>query len=154
MRKKQHRPLLLVQPNQLTLVVGSLKVKVQASVHERLAAVRAVEDIAGIPGIGIQALHLEWRRRRLDGCMLLVGKHERLVFLLADELHRRPVGVVGQTQAVEATCDDDGVDLLPVSEDARNGRSLFSGKLVWVELETEGSTLERKLTLCAAMTSN
>lgn len=133
--------LLLVQPNKQTLVITRIKVQVQTRVHQRLAAVSAVEGVAGVPRLGIQTLHLERRWGRLDGSGLLESKNEGLVLLLVDELHGGPVGVVGQAQAVEAACDDDGVDFLPVGEDAGDGCGLFRGEVGGLEFEAEGSAL-------------
>lgn len=110
-------------------MITSLKVEVQARVHQRLAAVSAVEHVARVPGIGVQTLHLEWWWRGLDGSVLLEGEHEGLVFFLADELHGGPVGVVGQAQAVEAAGDDDGVNFLPVGEDAGDGSGFLGGEV-------------------------
>lgn len=121
--------LLLVKPDKQALVVASLKVQVQTRVHQRLAAVSAVEHIAGVSGVAVEALHLEWWRCGLDGSVLLEGEDERLVFLLADELHGGPVGVVGQAQAVEAAGDDDRVDFLPGGEDAGDGGGFFGGEV-------------------------
>lgn len=121
--------LLLVQPNEQALVIASLEVEVQARVHQRLAAVSAVEHVAGVSSVGFQTLHLEWWRRRLDGSVLLEGEDEGLVFFLADELHGGPIGVVGQAQAVEAAGDDDGVDLFPGVEDAGDGGGFLRGEV-------------------------
>ena len=121
--------LLLVQPNEQALVIASLEVEVQARVHQRLATVSTVEDIAGVSGVGIQALHLEWWRRRLNRSVLLEREDEGLVFFLVDELHGGPVGVFGQAQAVEAAGDDDRVDFLPGGEDGRDGGGFFGGEV-------------------------
>ena len=121
--------LLLVQPNEQALVITNLEVEVQTRVHQRLAAVSAVEHVARVPGIGVQTLHLEWWRRGLDGSVLLESEDEGLVFFLADELHGGPVGVVGQAQTVEAAGDDDGVDFLPVGKDAGDGSGFLGGEV-------------------------
>ena len=121
--------LLLVKPNEQALVITSLKVQVQARVHQRLATVSAVEHIARVPSVAVETLHLEWWRRGLDGSVLLEREDEGLVFLLADELHGGPVGVVGQAQAVEAAGDDDGVDLFPGVEDAGDGGGFLRGEV-------------------------
>jgi len=121
--------LLLVKPNKQALVITSLKVQVQSRVHQRLTTVSAIERIAGVPGVAIETLHFEWWWRGLDGSVLLESEDEGLVFLLADELHGGPVGVVGQAQAVEAAGDDDRVDFLPGSEDAGNGGGFFGGEV-------------------------
>lgn len=121
--------LLLVKPNKQALVVTSLKVEVQSGVHQRLAAVSAVEHIAGVPGVAVETLHLKWWRRGLDGSVLLESEDEGLVFLLADELHGGPVGVVGQAQAVEAAGDDDGVNFFPGGEDAWDGGRFLRGEV-------------------------
>lgn len=127
--RNQRDPLLLVQPNKQALIITSLKVQIQTRVHQRLATERSIERIARIPGIAVQTLHLERWRSWLDGSVLLESEHEGLVFLLADELHGGPVGLVGQAQAVEAAGDDDGVDFLPGSEDGGDGGGFFGGEV-------------------------
>lgn len=141
MTRNQRDPLFLVQPNKQALVITSLKVQIQTRVHQRLATVRPIERIARIPRIAVQTLHLEWWRRRLDGSVLLESEDEGLVFLLVDELHGGPVGLVGQAQAVEAAGDDDGVDFLPGGEDGGDGGGFFGGEVGGLELEAEGATL-------------
>lgn len=141
MVQKATNGLLLVQPNKQTLVITNIKVQVQARIHQRLATVRAVESVARVPRVAVQTLHLERRWGGLDGSGLLESKDEGFVFLLVDELHGGPVGVVGQAQAVEAACDDDGVDFLPVGQDAGDGCGLFRGEVGGLEFETEGSAL-------------
>ena len=110
-------------------MITCLKVKVQTRVHQRLATVSAIEHIARVSGVAIEALHLEWWRRGLDRSVLLESEDEGLVFLLADKLHGGPVGVVGQAQAVEAAGDDDRVDFFPCGEDAGDGGSLLGGEV-------------------------
>jgi hypothetical protein len=121
--------LLLVQPNQQTLVITHLKVQVQSRVHQRLTTVSAIEHIARIPRIRIKTLHLERWRRGLDRSVLLEREHERLVFFFGDELHGGPVGLVGQAQAVEVAGDDDRVDFFPGGEDGGDGGGFFGGEV-------------------------
>lgn len=72
---------------------------------------------------------------------MLESKDEGFVFFLGDELHGRPVGVVGQAEAVEVAVDDDGVDVCPVGQDAWDGSCFFGGEFGGVEFEAEGAAL-------------
>jgi hypothetical protein len=121
--------LLLVEPNKHALIITDIVVQVQPSVHQRLAAVRAVENVARVPRLTIKTLHLEWRRRRLDRSGLLEREHKGLVFVFADELHGGPVRLIGRAQTVEAAGDNYGVDFRPVGENTRDRSGFFGGKL-------------------------
>jgi hypothetical protein len=138
---------LLPQPNQHTLIIPRLKIQIQARVHQRLAAISAIESIARVPRVALQTLHLERRRRGFDASLLLESEHEGLVFFCADELHGRPVGVVGEAQAVEGAGDDDGVDFFPVGENAWDRSGFFGGEVGGFEFEAEGAALIRGLAL-------
>jgi hypothetical protein len=129
------------QPNQLTLIVPNREHEIQPSVHQRSPTQRPIKHITSIPRSSLQSLDFKRRRRRLDRCLLLVSQDERLVSLFADELHRRPVGVVRQAQAVEVAVDDEGVHLGPVGQDAGDGGCFFGGEVGGPEFEAEGATL-------------
>lgn len=139
--KGRHTTLLLPQPNQLTLIVPNREHQVQASIHQRPPTQRAIVNITGIPRARLQSLDSKRRHGRLDRSPLLESEDEGFVFLLADELHGGPVGVVGQAEAVEVTGDDDGVDFGPVGEDTGNGGRFFGGEVGGFEFEAEGAAL-------------
>jgi hypothetical protein len=133
--------LLLVQPNQQTLMIPHLEVQIQPRVHQRLPTIRPIKHIARIPRICIKALHLEWRRRGFNRSVLLESKDERFVLFFGDELHGGPVGLVGQAQTVEAAGDDDRVDFFPGGEDGGDGGGFFGGEVGGLEFEAEGAAL-------------